>query len=378
VLLGSVVGLAVGKGPTAALGAYDWVLGSARLAQVPAWAFFHVAAFDLYVAVIPFIAACLFVVHGFRRGAEPQDRLLATLLVSASVPVFAAVAAYSSKSTSSALGYGTGAGAHERATFILEPLYLIAFVAWLRDRPGSRRLVVVAAIIAAALPALIPLDRFEQNEVSLHAFSLVPWVSAERHGVWPFGLLLVTASLGAAFVWLTRRHARSGAYVAPVVAVFVLVTLIAQSVIEVSSEQTRAAGYGSSARWIDRAVGDAKVSVLWFERPGGSSTRAAGRHRIVWVNEFFNRSVGEVFELGAPQPFAVDLPATSVRLAENRRVLLDDGRPARIGELVLAPCFVRVDGVPLARDVVTQATVYRVGPVVRARVLETESQSGRC
>ncbi len=98
---------------------------------------------------------------------------------------------------------------------------------------------------------------------------------------------------------------------------------------------------------------------------------------MVWVNEFFNRSIGTVYQLGSPQPFAIDLPATPVRLS-GRRVVLEDGRPAPLGPLVLAPCFVHVEGTPIARDSDTGAVVYRVGSDVRAAIVEFGTQAVGC
>ena len=65
---------------------------------------------------------------------------------------------------------------------------------------------------------------------------------------------------------------------------------------------------------------------------------------------------GRVFELGSPMPYA--LPTTRASLAQGR-VLLPDGSPAPLGKLVLAPCWVDVEGVPVVRDPATGATVYR-------------------
>lgn len=371
-LMGLGLGVAFGRSPTAALGAYESISGSVDLLAMPAWMFFHIAAFDLYVAVIPFAAIVLVIVRGLRRNVDTRIRLLSAMTLAVSVPLFAAVAAYSSNPTAPQFGYATGAGANERATFVLAPLIFIGLMVWLRDRPGSQGSVVVTALVTAVIPAAIPLDRFEDNEVSIQAFALVPWVGLRAYSAGPIGILAFTLTLGALFLILARRGARDAVFVAPVVAALVAMTLIAQTVMEVSSEWARSVGIGASSGWVDRAAGDAPVSVLWYERSGSRSTPPAARHRVVWLNEFFNRSIGTVYELGSPLPFAVELPATPVRLADSR-VVLDDGKPAPLGPLVLAPCFVRVEGDPIARDSVTGAVVYRVAGVVRAAVMEPRS-----
>ena len=74
-----------------------------------------------------------------------------------------------------------------------------------------------------------------------------------------------------------------------------------------------------------------------------------------------------MYEIGSPVPYGVDLPTTPVRLSSGR-VVLEDGRPAPLGPLVLAPCFVRVEEKRIASDPVTKAAVYRVGSTARVSV----------
>ncbi len=178
-LVGAGLGAALGRGPTSALGAYDWVLGSADLLAVPLWMFLHLAAFDLYLAVIPFAATGLVIAHGLRRVADRQVRLLASLTLTVSLPLFAAVATYSSNTAPSQFSYGTGAGAHERATFVLAPLFLIALMVWLRDRHGSLRAVAAAALVAALIPVGHPIGslRRERSEPSCLLAGAMGWSS---------------------------------------------------------------------------------------------------------------------------------------------------------------------------------------------------------
>ena len=69
---------------------------------------------------------------------------------------------------------------------------------------------------------------------------------------------------------------------------------------------------GEGANWVDAAVGEHEsVSVLWAE-PAGRPLSPRSRHRIVVVGEFFNRSIGDVYELGSPMPYG--LPSTQVHV----------------------------------------------------------------
>ena len=373
---GVLAGSAVGRRPTAALGAYEPFLWAADWLAVPPWMFLHLAAFDLSVAVIPFAAAVLVIGAGLRRRAHRQLRLLAVMSLAMSAPIFAAVAAYSSNAGPAASGYASGAGANERATFVLAPLAFIGLVVWLQDRSASRRAIVAVALCAGLLPAAVPLDRFEQNVVSVQAFSLIPWVDAEGVTQGTTGLIVASVALGVMFGALAWTGARDVAFVVPVAAVFLVVTLIAHSRIEEISQWTRMHGFGGSPTWIDRAVQDQRVSVLWYEEPGRPWAPHAGRHRIVWLNEFFNRSVAEVYELGSPMPYGVDLPTSTVRVAHDRRVVLSSGRPAPLGPLVLVPCYLMIDGTPVAQDAATGATVYRVRGAVRV-TLSRPRECGR-
>jgi hypothetical protein len=334
--------------------------------EIPLWMLFHLAAFDLFVVVIPFAATTLVIGGAFRRTADARTRLFGVLVVTATLPVLAAVASYSSSAGTPQFGYAPGAGANERATFVLAPLVFIGLLMWLRDRPGSRRAVVALALVSGFLPTVIPLDRFEDNVVSVQAFSLIPWVEA-GNTAHPNGMLAVSVALGLVFAVLALARARDLAFVAPVAAGLIAVTLVAQTFMELTSEWSRSVGVGHAPTWIDDVAGTETVSVLWYEPAGREWVRPASRHRVVWLNEFFNRRVGDVYELGSPMPYGADLPATPVQLVDGR-VVLDDGRPAPLGRLVLAPCFVRPDGEAVARDGATGAAVYRVGSPVRAVV----------
>ncbi|MDQ3380632.1 MAG: hypothetical protein M3546_09985 [Actinomycetota bacterium] len=370
VVVAGASAVTLGRSPADALGAYAVVLGSIDVLAIPWWTVLHAAEFDLYVAVIPFAATALVVAGGLRREAGRRLALLTALTISVSVTFFTTVAAYSSDPLPGTVGQAASAGAHERSTFIMAPLVFIGLMVWLRERPGRTPVVTATVLCAALLPAIIPIDRFTEN-VNFQAFALVPWVLIRDSDMWPAGVLAFTSALALLFGLAIRTGAHTVAVVGPVVCVLLAVTVIAQSEMRDDSEWTRSVGVGSTLNWVDEAVGgEASVSVLWFESPGSPFVQPAPRHRVVWINELFNRSIGAVYELGSPMPY--ELPSTHVRL-EGGRVVLDDGRPAALGDLVLAPCHVRIKGVPIARDPPTGAVVYRVSETVRATVVKPGS-----
>ena len=352
--------------PQDLLGGYANVVDHMRPAEVPRWILLHAAELDLGVAVIPFAAALIVIATGVRRDAGRPERLFVALFVPVIGLWLFAVGSFASVPFLEIFKYPENVDRLQgRSTFMLAPLFFIGLVLWLRDRRGS--LVVVAGVTALAviLPSVIPIDDLD-GHVRFQALALVPWVALREEIAWPLGMLLVTGGLGLLFVLAFRIRASAALFLVPVVSVFVAVGATAHMSIRWASEGARAVGAGAAANWVDSAVGEGEeVSVLWAEPPGRPFTELYPRQYVVFVGEFFNRSMGRVYEIGTPMPY--NLPSTRVRLQEGR-VVLENGRPAELGDLVLAPCHVRVEGVPIVRDPVTGAGVFRVTTPVRARV----------
>ena len=362
VALGAVLGIgasvAAGRSPADVLGAYATVARNIDFLAVPWWFVLHVAELDLYIAVIPFIATLLVLCRGVQASSDRRERLFLALSMPVITTIVLAVAAYSSKPLAGAPGYfPSDARIHERSTFILAPLLFVGLALWLRDRRAWATLVVGAAGMAALLPSLIPVGDLDGN-VRFQALALVPWVLHAGTDTWRIWGLALPLSL-AAFFWLaTRFQASNAVFVVPVLLVFVGVGIVAHAEMRDASANARSATAARVPNWIDATVGPgSEVAVLWAEPGGGPpAVRLRRRHYVVFVGEFFNRSIGRVFELGSPMPYA--LPTTRASLAQGR-VLLPDGSPAPLGKLVLAPCWVDVEGVPVVRDPATGATVYR-------------------
>lgn len=359
--------------PAAALGAYAVVLGEIDPRSIPRWALLHLAELDLYVAVIPFAATAAVVASGLRRQ-RVAEKLFAALMLPATLGVILAVAAYSSKPHAGAVGFAaTEARLHERATFLLAPLLFLGLALWLRGRPwhGRRLTILLAGLGSAALPAAIPLDRLVEN-VRFQALALVPWVAVDRSLPWLAIALPVCAALAAVFVRASFCPVPAAVPVALVLAALLLVGWAAHGPMRWASEWTREQAWGERADWVDAAVSPtAVVPALWYEPAGAPFADPAPRHRVLWIGELFNRSLGRVYEIGSSMPYA--LPSTRVRLAGDR-VVTRAGSPLEVGPLLFVPCHVRPVGDPVALDRQTGAAVYRVARPLRVEL----SSPGSC
>ena len=214
-----------GRGLTDVLGSYSVVLRHVDVTSIPWWFLVHIAELDLYLAIIPVAASMLVAVRGLRREAARRDRLFAALAVPTVCALVLAVAAYSSKAHAGAPGYfASDARIHERATFVLAPLFLIGLVVWWTDRSGWAPLLGGVVLIAVLLPTLVPLDDADGN-VRFQALALVPWKEHVNPDFWLPGVLTYGAILGV--LALAASHARrpGALVVVPVVASFACVGL---------------------------------------------------------------------------------------------------------------------------------------------------------
>jgi hypothetical protein len=365
---GTTVAVASGRSVSEPLGAYAVVLDNIDVVALPWWALLHVAELDLQVAVIPFAATLIVAWRGLRRGADRGERLFVALAVPVCAALVVVVAGFSSTPFPGGLDYPENVGRlNGRNTFVLAPLFFLGLMLALGLRVPSRRGLAVTGVVAGVLPALIPLERFVEHAVA-QTPSLVPWIRLESKAslAWPLGCLILTGAFAALYV----ARARAAVTVVSVAVVLLATTLFTHGGMVSASKWTGDQAWGTSPDWTERAAGDATVSVLWAERGNGRFVEQASRHFALWLGEFFNRNVGDIYELGTPMPYG--LPSTRVRL-DDGRVVLEDGRFAQLGALVLVPCHVRVEGMAIARDPRTGMAVVRVTRPVRAAVVEPGS-----
>ena len=349
-LLALAATVARGRSPYTLLGAYRAATSSSySFSEVAHYALWHAAELDLYLGVIPF--AALLVLWLSPRALPPAGRAF----VAASLPIVVLlvieVAAFASRQSQRI---------EERNMFYVAPFALTALVAVGSKVPRGRWRYAVAAVVAALLPVVIPFDRFITTSAVSDTFALLPWWWVNDHylslGQIKWGVLAAGIAAGLVFLVWPRRYLPLLAV--PVAAYFVITTAAVQNGrhgIRIASVGSLWAGIRVEHRdWIDRRVGRAAdVSFLWDGRL---------EPHAVWMNEFFNRSVRTVYDLGGPVPGG--LPETHVQ-PRGDGTLVDDA-----GHVVRARYALTSDGTDLVGKVVGRdpkigLNLVRVdGPVV--------------
>lgn len=366
-----VVGASAVRGnPDAVLGVYGVVLGNIDLSGTVVWFVRHLAALDLYVAVVPFAATIMAVALSTGRRRDRELDEFAALTTWTIGGVLVALAAYSSKSFGGAEGYlPTEARLHERNMFMVVPLLLLGLAIVLeRGQSVSRSIRVICTGTAVCLPLLLPLSRLLQN-ATFQNLTLIPWAGGRLAELWPFTYLPLAGAAALLSMALGRRSAM--ACWALVTLAFGWTALAAHASMAGASERSSVIGTGADTRWIDRSVPEgSRVLALWVSDPGANRDRA---QRGIWMSEFYNRTVGDVVEVGAPMLYA--LPHVEGSLTNG--TLRDSAGAAIAARYVLAPCWVRVDGLVVAHEPNVDAFVYRV-PEGFIRVVRTSILDARC
>lgn len=320
-LLGAVVlgGLAyaayeahAGRSLTSGLGAYQAV-GTVNytLHETARWAVYHLAELSFAVGVIPACALIVLVGLSVRRGwSTPAERALLAITLAAVPLVCIQVGAFASRFSFRI---------EERNMFFLEPLLLLAFVVWLgRGAPRPQGLTTVAAIVPVGLLVILPLETLFGVQLTSDTFGLIPLyrLSTDISGGATdtrilFGLGAVVA--GILFAVAPKRMALpvlGGA----VIGFLLLSSLAVLGMARRQSFGTRAVAAAADPEWVDHAVGyDAKVGYV--------NTQTLENPHILWQTEFWNRSVGPVMNVGAPQATLGD--TTTLDQANGRLTPVD-------------------------------------------------------
>ena len=326
------------------------VVADVDTVAVPKWIVYHIGELALVVGFIPLVAFIL--LTRWAVSSEPKNRR-AQAFVSTTAAVTVVLVLLAS-------AFGTQFHRIvERYMFYVEPLLLIALVAWIyAGRPYAKRSATAAAVLGLAL---LPIALYVESLFSklYDAPGLGLWASIDRMaGGVALGLGL--AVFGAAALLLIRRADSNASVLAPVVAYLVISSLFTAARFQDWSARSVELGLGGGDRtWIDHTVGaGANVTVVSSARRNDWA-----RHVRIWISEFFNRSVGSVY---VEEPSAWDLPSTLVS-PQSGRLLLPDGSPLR-AQYVLSDGPV-IAGRRVASKPEVDLVLYRVdGPVRLAGV----------
>lgn len=273
------------------LGAYGVVADGERysLVEVCRWFLYHIAELDLWTGIIPLAALVILCGCAVRRGSDRSERAFVAAAVPALFFLTLVVAAFASQSHENRI--------EERNLFYVGILLFVALMWWVdRGLPRPQRLTAIAFIVAAALPGVIPYGEFINQTAISDTFGLLPLWGLQERVVAPnhvAAMVLLAAVVAATImVMLPRRLA----LLAPMLVLGYLA--LAHSPIEHRTSSTSRAvmfeGIRTSPDWIDASVGrDARVAALWTATLGPQT---------MWLNEFFNRSVGQVYYLDSPLP----------------------------------------------------------------------------
>jgi glycosyltransferase involved in cell wall biosynthesis len=343
--------LARGRSVFSVLGGYS-VAGSTSYHFWPAlkWIVLHLSVLALSSWVIPVAASV--VVLASARHLDRQLRVLAAVLASLGFWLVLEVGVFASRYSFRL---------EERNLFYLTPLLVIALLAWIeRGQPRPARATVAAALVPVALVGAIPFASLLNENSQSDTPTLQPWwyIGSSWTGKATVAVVasLTALALAAVFLWLPARFAP---WLPALVAVgFVLTWLPLEAWpngFPQASVHFYDAGVAAGTSWIDNAVGtNANVAVLWS---GGDSDR-------IWQNEFWNRSIHNVYGLAGAQ-LAGGMPQRDVTIQKSTSTLVDaKGRPVD-AQYVLTDTRTPVVGQRVAADAAHRLALYRVGGPVR-------------
>jgi len=358
VLAAGVVGvlaiqLARGHSPYDVLGSYS-VTGHAtyRPDQVLKWVLYHVAELDLYLGIVPFAALVLLTFVG--RSLDRPLRVFLAAALPLTAWLLLEVGAFAS---------ALSPRIQERNLFYVAPLFLIALLAWIeRGMPRPPRAAAIAAVLAAALPGALPYHHLIDVPAESDTLALLPlwWLQETVVGMdtIPVVVVAAAAAIGLLFLSISPRYA----LVLP--AVVLLWFAFATERIERFDHGFPKASIGALYQgitaprrdWVDAAVGrNADVAFVF------SGKDATHHPDTLWENEFYNRSIGPVYDL--QQPSMGGLPETHVTQRADG-VLLADGKPVRHA-YVLSEESVPLAGAVVARDDLKGMALRRTHGFVR-------------
>jgi hypothetical protein len=332
------------------LGAYQATTGGDyTVGGTLRWGAYHLGELSLYVGVAPLAAFALLVWLAPRLPREQQAFVAAALPVS--VLLVLEVALFASVQVQRI---------EERNMFYVAPLLLIALLAWIEVGMPRPRAAGVATVAAVALVGAVPFAGLINGNAAADTLAFLPFWTLQDTVVSLGDVAAVAVVgaivLGATFLLVPRRLV----LVLPAaVLVWFGLTLAAIETNEHGGTHhlSLQALFGGTTRlahpdWIDRQVGrDADVAFVW--------TGSEERKFSLWTNEFFNRSIGPVYDVGGAAPGG--LPSTAVTVEPRTGVLLG----AAAARYALTDTSMPLAGTPIGADERRGLVLYRAAQPLR-------------
>lgn len=315
----------------------------------------HFAELSLSVAVIPVSALIVLLglaVRGWPTSAA--ERAFLAVAASAFVLIVVQVGVYASR---------FALRIEERNMFSVAPLLFLALTLWIaRGMPRPVLLTAFAALGPAALLLTLDLGSLLNVGILSDTFALIPLLRLSGQiagGLDTVEPILWVGAFAASlsFALLPRRYARIALPTG--VALFLVVSSYSVfGAIRDHARATRALTGAYDPSWIDHRIGTGSDAVFLY----GGTTDLRNEAQVMWQTEFWNRSIGAVSRLGAPEP--APLPESPARFhpVTGRLEAEAGGRTAGIRYMV-APTGVELSGTSLASQ--GPLSLYRVEEPVR-------------
>ena len=318
---------------------YDW-------GEVAHWVWLHLAELDFATGIFPFAAFLLLPFIAVQRDVPREVAAIAAVALPVVAVFVISVSAYASQPDVIRI--------EERNLFHVVPLLFVSLAAWIAT--GSRRPAVptvLAAMVSGLLVTAIPLVQFLNDTARHSTMSLLPLRRMEQEiGFDDLQILVGVIGLAAAGVFMLVPRRLTIALPVAVLAFFALGTWSVEGFTHEASKGARVIGVGGQPRdWIDGKVPNGDEVVQLVSGTNGYS---------YWVNEFFNNSVGRVYNLNGqhdsfPQETLVPDGDGILRTGSGESVRTDYGQSAR---------WVRLRGTEVARDPLTGVRLARLdGPL---------------
>lgn len=252
------------------------------LPRLPRTFFGHLANLDLYVGVLPFIAMLALAINVFRNRTEDAAlKRFTWVALWATLCNVLMVAAF--------LAFVGQTRVADRNLFFVAPFFFIAFCRWTVGFKCRQSWILIACLVAGALPILVELSYVDRTKnfadgLVLVAVSKVQFLLGFADA---FQWLLVAAALAVSFaMFLPRRFLRLTPW-----AVVLFLCVISVPVVRATRTASLVARNNGtmegSTHWIDDSVeAGVRVDAIWH---------GAGSKHSYWQGTFFNRSVSQIF-----------------------------------------------------------------------------------